>query len=470
MPSLAWSTVAVIALLLPGFFFPVGFYSPERFSRDLSPRNPLAALAAVVSVSILVHAAMLWVFPHAGGGTVSWAAILDAVQLQSAAAGGAGGSATQRAAVQFQEHAAAIAGYLALSCTMGFLMGWCLGQATVRGWLPFLMTYPWTRRVQMGRGGAMTYAHVLTDVDHDGKLLLYRGRIRHFSLGNNGAFENVVLAATEQRFLLLDGDVPRVGAREPIGGAAREPKPQRQPGWRARGCQWARRSALRRARERLRIVRGAERRLARPDSRVERRRRRQALERDRRRERRERAAARHHLRTEVRTSMRERALRLPLVGTLFLHEGGEPEGALMVISGGAIKDVVFQGTYRIDRLLSVEEEAAGLAVSMAGSREQWIRALEALAYPDEGESEPAAAAAGERGSPAAPPFGVREVQLLLARIGLYPGPIDGVPGRATYAAVRAFQSAHALEPTGMLDAGTVRRLRDLDPALTPQTR
>jgi hypothetical protein len=304
-------------------------------------------------------------------------------------------------------------------------------------------------------------------------MLLYRGRIRHFSLGNNGAFENVVLAATEQRFLLLGGDFPRVGRREPIGGGTREPKPHRQPGWLARGYGQARGRARRRALERtragLRIVRAAEWRMARPASRWERRQRRQAIERQRRKEHRDRAAARRHLRAEIRTSLRERFLRLPILGALLLRDDGEAEGALMVISGGAIKDVVFQGTYRIDRLLSVEEEAAGLVSSMAGSREQSMRALEALAYPDDAGGEPAPAPEGED-TPTARPFGVREAQLLLARIGLYPGPIDGVPGRATYAAVRAFQGAHALESSGMLDAETARRLRIVESTLPAETR
>jgi hypothetical protein len=85
MPSIAWSTVAVLALLLPGLFFSAGLSTPERFSRDLAPRNPVVALAAVVLVSMLVHAAFTGLSALAGR-PVDWRAVLDAVQLPAGSA------------------------------------------------------------------------------------------------------------------------------------------------------------------------------------------------------------------------------------------------------------------------------------------------------------------------------------------------------------------------------------------------
>src|SRR5215207_5233983 len=80
MQSLAWSTVAILILLLPGFFFSLGLYAPERFARDIAPRNPLATLAAAVLVAFVSHAILSW----ASGAlyrTVDWAAVLEAIQL-----------------------------------------------------------------------------------------------------------------------------------------------------------------------------------------------------------------------------------------------------------------------------------------------------------------------------------------------------------------------------------------------------
>ena len=46
---------------------------------------------------------------------------------------------------------------------------------------------------------------------------------------------------------------------------------------------------------------------------------------------------------------------------------------------------------------------------------------------------------------------VIEAQELLARGGFDPGPLDGIIGRKTQAALRAFQVARGLRVTGVLD-------------------
>jgi len=53
---------------------------------------------------------------------------------------------------------------------------------------------------------------------------------------------------------------------------------------------------------------------------------------------------------------------------------------------------------------------------------------------------------------------VRRVQLRLARAGFRPGPADGVWGGGTAAAVRDFQAARGLQPTGDLNPITARAL------------
>ena len=52
-----------------------------------------------------------------------------------------------------------------------------------------------------------------------------------------------------------------------------------------------------------------------------------------------------------------------------------------------------------------------------------------------------------------------EVQRLLAREGFDPGPIDGIRGRRTIAAVKRFQSAHGLLVDGIVGQETANALR-----------
>ncbi|MGF1679281.1 MAG: peptidoglycan-binding protein [Candidatus Methylacidiphilales bacterium] len=53
---------------------------------------------------------------------------------------------------------------------------------------------------------------------------------------------------------------------------------------------------------------------------------------------------------------------------------------------------------------------------------------------------------------------VHAAQRQLQRMGYHCGPADGVFGRDTRAAVRAFQYDHGLRPTGTLNTATLRRL------------
>ena len=55
---------------------------------------------------------------------------------------------------------------------------------------------------------------------------------------------------------------------------------------------------------------------------------------------------------------------------------------------------------------------------------------------------------------------VRQVQLLLTYLGYDPGDCDGVDGKNTRAAVRAFQQAEGLDPDGIAGQQTAAKLRE----------
>lgn len=51
-----------------------------------------------------------------------------------------------------------------------------------------------------------------------------------------------------------------------------------------------------------------------------------------------------------------------------------------------------------------------------------------------------------------------QLQLGLQRLGFDPGPIDGIPGRRTQAAVRSYQASRGLVPDGIVGTATLNRL------------
>jgi lipoprotein-anchoring transpeptidase ErfK/SrfK len=68
--------------------------------------------------------------------------------------------------------------------------------------------------------------------------------------------------------------------------------------------------------------------------------------------------------------------------------------------------------------------------------------------------------------PARPVETIREAQIVLARMAISPGSIDGLNGPKTRAALRAFQSRQRLRPTGELDPPTRARLLLTEPPYT----
>jgi Putative peptidoglycan binding domain len=97
--------------------------------------------------------------------------------------------------------------------------------------------------------------------------------------------------------------------------------------------------------------------------------------------------------------------------------------------------------------------------------------------------DPAAAKAsttdGARGAPSAAPAAsptpppptpltttadIREMQGRLRSVGFNPGPVDGAAGPQTAAAVKQYQQARGMTPTGVADSDVLARLREESPA------
>ncbi|HEX6748243.1 MAG TPA: hypothetical protein VF092_13185 [Longimicrobium sp.] len=229
MPSIAWSTVAVLALLLPGFLFFTGLNTPEGFSRDLAPRNPLGTLSAVVLVSFVTHSVFTAISAMTGVG-VDWAAALSVVQLSPP-------SGPVAAARAFAEHPWRVTTYIVMSSAAGLVCGAAAGMLVVgvklRGKscapLRFLAQHRWVYELDPGRAETIRYVHVLADLGYDGRHVLYRGRLEGFGINSDGAFAYLLISGAQQRFLRLDhkdmpgGAVPHTGPLEAIGGGSSDP-------------------------------------------------------------------------------------------------------------------------------------------------------------------------------------------------------------------------------------------------------
>lgn len=68
--SIAWGSLVLLIVLLPGVLFFVGLHIPEKFTRDTVEQGALAQLTAVLCVSLFVHGTLFWLSPRVCGSGV----------------------------------------------------------------------------------------------------------------------------------------------------------------------------------------------------------------------------------------------------------------------------------------------------------------------------------------------------------------------------------------------------------------
>jgi hypothetical protein len=172
-------------------------------------------LGFAVLVAFLTHA-IVGALAERAGSPVAWDQILDAMHM-----GGASAQKTaRRVAKSYDAHPGRIPLYVLSTVVFGYAIGLAAGLAAAAGWVPGVVQYPWAYDIRQTKEGVdkITYAHVLSNVEYSGKVLLYRGRPKHFGLNADGTFSYIALAGTQQRFLDLTGGDPVVRDLNPIGG------------------------------------------------------------------------------------------------------------------------------------------------------------------------------------------------------------------------------------------------------------
>lgn len=210
---LAWSTVSVLVLLLPGFLFLSTLYVPGRFSREAAPLNPFTQAATALLVSLVVHGVLLLLIPACparGSACVDMRSLLALLQAVPGRAGSDPGIMLSRSVPR-------MLAYLAVANASGALLGLVWGWLFAHTELRSVAQHGWvTRLVQ--RRHSWAFAYVVSKVAADGKVLVYRGRLEDFGMMANGRFAYIVLTEPSRGYLDLRPDPPvLVDARHPLG-------------------------------------------------------------------------------------------------------------------------------------------------------------------------------------------------------------------------------------------------------------
>ena len=213
--AIAWTTVIFLILLLPGFLFSTGLYFRQQFSRDTTPRNPLAYLAPIVLVSFVVHVSLFHLARLSsalGCPEVDLDLVLGALQASTAQP-----AKLVSLGSNISEHSLAITIYVILSAVLGFLIGYAAATAVLKGTFRSALEHSWVFELTgADRTYYVTMADVLTKVNENKLHLAYRGRLDYFSLQQDGQFSYLLLRHAKKFYLRLEETGAIASAARPV--------------------------------------------------------------------------------------------------------------------------------------------------------------------------------------------------------------------------------------------------------------
>lgn len=182
--SAIWATAALVAIVFPGIFFFIGLATYERFSREIIRSGAVSEIALATLVSLLIHIALLTML-GAFGFRLS-AFLTPLVEYDSVS--------HVEMVKRVTSTLLPIALYLVAATGCGIVLGRGVAIGVVTGPLRFLVKHSWAYDlIDRDRRRGITTVYVMTTTTEDNKVLMYRGRLHHFMLQEDGKLSYVIL-------------------------------------------------------------------------------------------------------------------------------------------------------------------------------------------------------------------------------------------------------------------------------------
>ncbi len=206
--SLAWSTVALLVLLLPGFLFFVGLYLPERISRDVVPGGTITQLGGIVLIAFFVHA-LLYAALMSACGSLPWLPCIGfdhALSMFSPDLKAA--TSPKELAQNISVYRWWILAYFVGTSGLGLYVGLKTGQFIIKGPLRFLAKHSWIYDLVDTDDNSITLAYVLTNIRTGNRILMYRGFLQEYCFTPDGRISYLVLIGCSRYYLRLESKKP----------------------------------------------------------------------------------------------------------------------------------------------------------------------------------------------------------------------------------------------------------------------
>lgn len=196
--SIAWGSLVLLVVLLPGVLFFVGIYWPEQFTRETELRSPLGQLAGALLIAFAVHGIAFAAFSSFCGGffpCISISSLLQTISVDPKDR-----SAVWAVGDMMKQFRWWILLYVLGTAASGIFLGALYGYMIAKGKFRGFSRHSWIYALSVD---GLTYAYVLTNVSFEDRVLMYKGFLRAFGLQQDGRFSYIVLTDVTRMYTNL---------------------------------------------------------------------------------------------------------------------------------------------------------------------------------------------------------------------------------------------------------------------------
>lgn len=196
--SIAWGSLVLLVVLLPGVLFFVGIYWPEQFTRETEPRSPLGQLAGALLIAFFVHGAAYAVLSSFCGGffpCISISSLLQTINVDPKDR-----NEIRAVGEMMRQFRWWILSYVLGTAGLGIILGALYGYVVAKGKFRGFSRHSWIYSLSVD---GLTYAYVLTNVSFEDRVLMYKGFLRAFGLQQDGRFSYIVLTDVTRMYMKL---------------------------------------------------------------------------------------------------------------------------------------------------------------------------------------------------------------------------------------------------------------------------
>lgn len=177
---LAWTTILIIAFLLPGVFIFIGININERYSKEIVRSGAVGEVGLAIFLAVIIHIA---------ANLIAWPLGIHAASFITPIIEAADSDHHTAFKAAFDSLPACLI-YLIITALMGLGIGWLVGYGILHGPLRFLATHRWVYDVIKNNSSASGFvtAYVMTKTVIKDRVVMYKGKLGEFYLTLDGKF------------------------------------------------------------------------------------------------------------------------------------------------------------------------------------------------------------------------------------------------------------------------------------------